>query len=287
MVCYWKEFLELLPIWLRSPVDTAGRDKPVGEIRLRLGQPPLLTGPDWEQYPTCRGVSAEDLNFCVNTASRYSPYAALSLGHGYLTAKGGHRLGVCGSAVIRDGQVTGWKELTSLCLRVARDIPGTAAELEKRLGIGSILILGPPGSGKTTLLRDLIRQISQARREQVAVVDERGELFPAIPGGFCFSPGLRADVLAGVDKGTGIALALRSMSPDWIAVDEITALSDCETMEQCGYCGVRFLATAHAWSREDLQRRPVYRRLLETGLFAQVVCMNRNRTFTVERLKGI
>ena len=64
----------------------------------------------------------------------------------------------------------------------------------------------------------------------------------------------------------------------------VTALEDCAAMEQCSYCGVRFLATAHAWSVEDLHRRPVYRRLLQTGMFQTAVVLQPDQTYTVEEL---
>ena len=156
MICYWRELLELLPPWLREPVDGGGLDKQVREIRLHLGQPPLLAADGEEYFPSCRRVGTEDLSYAVNTASRFSAYAAWSIAQGYLTARGGHRLGLCGTAIVREGKMTGMKELRSVCIRVARDFPGLAAGLPDRLGTGSALILGPPGAGKTTLLRILL-----------------------------------------------------------------------------------------------------------------------------------
>lgn len=284
MICYWRELLELLPPWLREPVDGGGLDKQVREIRLHLGQPPLLAAGGEEYFPSCRRVGTEDLSYAVNTASRFSAYAAWSIAQGYLTARGGHRLGLCGTAIVREGKMSGMKELRSVCIRVARDFPGLAAGLPDRLGTGSALILGPPGAGKTTLLRDLIRQISDGKGEAVAVADQRGELFPALYQGYQFQTGSRTDVLTGASKAEGMELLLRSMGPKWIAVDEITALEDCAAMEQCSYCGVRFLATAHAWSVEDLHRRPVYRRLLQTGMFQTAVVLQPDQTYTVEEL---
>ena len=284
MICYWRELLELLPPWLREQVNGDGLDKRLREIRLHLGQPPLLVAGEEDLLPSCRRVGTEDLSHIVNTVSRFSAYAAWSVAQGYLTARGGHRVGLCGTAVIRDGKTAGMKELRALCIRIARDFPGLAAGLPDRLGTGSALILGPPGGGKTTLLRDLIRQISDVRREPIAVVDQRGELFPALYQGYQFQTGLRTDVLTGAGKQEGMELLLRSMGPKWIAVDEITALEDCTAMEQCGYCGVRFLATAHGRSVEDLHHRPVYRRLLQTGMFTTAVVLRPDQTFPVERL---
>ena len=145
MICYWRELLELLPPWLREPVDGGGLDKQVREIRLHLGQPPLLAAGGEEYFPSCRRVGTEDLSYAVNTASRFSAYAAWSIAQGYLTARGGHRLGLCGTAIVREGKMTGMKELRSVCIRVARDFPGLAAGLPDRLGTGSALILVPRG----------------------------------------------------------------------------------------------------------------------------------------------
>lgn len=284
MICHWRALLDLLPPWLREPVDAGGQDKQVREIRLRLGQMPQLRTAGGEWYPSCRRLEREDLHYIVNVASRYSAYAATSVAEGYLTAPGGHRIGLCGSAVLHQGTVTGLKDLRSVCIRVARDFPGLAAGLERQLGTGSVLLIGPPGSGKTTLLRDLIRQVSQGLGQQVCVVDQRGELFPVTSAGYQFSTGDRTDVLTGAGKREGFEMVLRAMGPDWIAVDEITALEDCQAMEVCGYCGVRILATAHAGGLQELNGRPVYRRLLETGLFTTAVCLRKDQTFTVERL---
>ena len=222
-----------------------------------------------------RSIQGEDLNFVVNIASRYSPWAAQSVAQGYITAPGGHRIGLCGDAVVQNGCMTGIRTIRSLCIRIARDFPGIAdkaAEFQ-----GSILLLGPPGSGKTTLLRDLIRQISGS--ETVAVVDERGELFPQ----GCFTWGKSMDVLTGCSKIQGIDTVLRTMGPETIAVDEITAGEDCEALLRAGWCGVRLLATAHAASVEDLKNRALYRPLLETRLFEHILVLRRDKSWREER----
>ncbi|MGM9641248.1 MAG: ATPase, T2SS/T4P/T4SS family [Faecousia sp.] len=286
MIFYRKELLELLPPWLRATMQDTPAVEQAREIRLRMGQAPqvVLSGGEW--YPSSRRIGQEDMQYVINNASRFSAYASVSMAHGYLTAEGGHRIGLCGTAIVREGRVSGFRDVTSLCIRVARDIPGVAQGLEKRIGTGSVLILGPPGSGKTTLLRDLIRRIADLRREQVCVVDERCELFPVTGPHLQFPPGIRTDVLSGLEKGVGIEMALRSMSPAWIAVDEITGLGDCDVMEKSSYTGVRFLATVHARDREDLWRRPVYRQLMAANLFDVAIRMERNQNYDVEELKN-
>jgi len=274
MICPWKELLSILPSWLAQEVDML-REEMLQELRLRLGQPPQLILKDnilWLH----RKVTADDLNFCINTASRYSPWAAQSSAHGYITAPGGHRIGLCGTAVVHDGNMTGIRTVTSLCIRVARDFPGIAQRYSSFSG--SILIIGPPGSGKTTLLRDLIRQISM--KQTVAVVDERCELFP--PGSFMH--GKAVDILSGCPKTTGINTLLRTMGPETIAVDEITSPDDCTALLQAGWCGVRLLATAHASSVSDLRQRPLYNPLINKHLFEYILTMHRDKTLYEERM---
>jgi stage III sporulation protein AA len=220
-------------------------------------------------------VTEGDLCFCINTASHYSPWASESISQGFITASGGHRIGICGDAVIQNGSITGIRKVTSINIRVARDFPGIASAAGKLTG--SVLLLGPPGSGKTTLLRDLIRQISLIHN--ISVVDERGELFP--PG---ISRGNRTDILSGCGKTEGITILLRNMGPEWIAVDEITAESDCDALVKCGWCGVKLLASVHAYSKSDLDNRAIYRRLKNAGIFDHIIILSRDKSWRLERM---
>ena len=121
MRCAWKELLGILPPWLRQNVDRQGKTD-LQELRLRLGLPPELVTARGS-FLLDRAVSGDDLHFCINTASRYSPWAAATAAQGYITAPGGHRIGLCGEASVRDGVMTGIRNPTSLCIRVARDLP--------------------------------------------------------------------------------------------------------------------------------------------------------------------
>lgn len=273
MTCAWQELLSLLPPEMQKEVNRIGRDT-AQEIRLRIGHvPELVCGRRWERLPNL--IRREDLTYVINSASRYSPWSAQTLARGYITGPGGHRVGVCGEVVMKDGYVCGLRRVTSLCIRIARDFPGIAEDACHLKG--SILIIGPPGSGKTTLLRDLIRQISI--REVVGVVDERGELFPDH-----VTYGTRLDVLKGCPKREGMEMILRTMGSSCIAMDEITASSDCDALLQAGWCGVRLLATAHAGSMQDLMKRPLYQPLLRYGLFDHILVMNKDKTWRKEQM---
>ena len=176
---------------------------------------------------------------------------------------------------MNDGRIAGIREPDSLCLRVAHDVTGIGKSSGNLRG--SVLIIGPPGSGKTTLLRDLCREIS--RRETVAVVDERGELFP-----IGYDRGKALDVLSLCPKPEGIDMALRTLGPATLAVDEITGEDDAQALLRAGWCGVRLVATAHAASMEDLKKRPIYRSLWENRLFEHLLICHRDKSRPMERM---
>ena len=272
MNCAWKELLSLLPPRMRREVDLLGREG-AQEIRLRINSPPelILAGEILNPEGT---ISREDLDYCINAASKYSPWAAATAAKGYLTAPGGHRVGLCGNAVVHNGILSGIRELRSLCIRVARDFPGIAEGIPSG---GSILILGAPGWGKTTLLRDLCRRISCERL--VSVMDERGELFPE-----GMQSGNRMDILSGCPKTAGLEMLLRTMGPEYIAADEITSMEDCEALIRAANCGVHLLTTAHAASMEEYLRRPVYAGLIRHRIFQTIVLLRQDKTYTLERM---
>ena len=277
MKCAWKELLSILPQWMRKDVDLVGKED-LQELRLRLSHPPeLICGRDSFRLST--KVRREDIQFVVNTASRYSPWVAETLSDGYVTAPGGHRIGICGEAVMKAGRMTSIRNPSSLCIRVARDILGVFQE--PALLQGSVLVIGPPGSGKTTLLRDLIRQRSETGNGSVAVVDERCEIFPVAAD---FFTGSGTDVLSGCIKTEGIEILLRTMGPKTIAVDEITSEKDCEALIRAAWCGVSLLATAHASSCKDLKEREVYRPLINRNIFDTLVTLREDKSWRIERM---
>ncbi len=269
----------LLPQSLRHDVDRQGRET-LQELRLRLDMTPELILKD-KNIRLRESVTRDTLQYVVNTACRYSPWTATTAASGYITAQGGHRIGLCGEVTLRNSQMADVKNISSLCIRVARDFFGIGNQIPI---VGSLLIIGRPGCGKTTLLRDVIRNRSENGQGSVAVVDERGELFPVCQGKPCFHPGNRTDILSGCPKGQGIELLLRTMSPATIAVDEITAEVDCRGLIHAAWCGVDLIATAHAGSLRDFLKRPIYQPLVENRIFSKVIVMQADKSWKEERM---
>ena len=250
----------------------------IEEIRMSVGQPLSIRidGRERQIYPR---IAVGQLEAILQTACGQSVYAhAETIRQGYVALAGGHRLGICGSGVVRDRVIQTIRAPTSLVLRIAHAVPGCAEKLLPHIK-ESTLLLGPPGSGKTTLLRDLVRLLSDQRGQRISLADERGELSGYSFGQHHLSVGSRTDVMLQIPKDQAVMMMLRTMNPQWIALDEITAPEDIHAMETASYCGVHLLATAHGSSAEDLHSRPLYQRLMDLKLFSSVVLLHSNKSY--------
>ena len=291
----YRQAAEVLPEHLRRAALARCEQAVAEEFRLRSGQKMSLLGPEGETSISEEPVTGQDLQAVLDRATEFSAYrCAGSIRQGYVTVRGGCRVGICGTAVLRGGEIATVGELSSLSIRIARAALGVAKDVYPKLwsegSFESTLILSPPGGGKTTLLRDLIRCLSKGSQThpalRVAVVDERGEIAAARGGCAQFDVGPHTDILTGTEKAEGISMLLRAMNPQVIAVDEITAPEDIRAMTVAANCGVAFLATVHGRDLDELRRRKLCRELLDTELFHQFIVLEGRgsaRTSRVER----
>ncbi len=299
----YEQAAELLPPRLRRLAMALPdeRKERAEELRLRVRRPlTVATGEGELSVASAERealVTSEDLEQMIAGVTEFSRYAsAETLRQGYLAVRGGFRLGVCGTAVLRDGAVCGVKDFSGLALRIIHERIGLAADIAPQLfdGAGrfqSALVLSPPGGGKTTLLRDLIRCLSlggaERRALRVAVIDERSEIAASYQGVPQTELGNHTDVLDGCPKALGIPMMLRAMSPQIIAVDEITTREDVAAMCAAANCGVGLLATIHAGSAAELPLKPFWRGVLEARVFERAVTIRNEdgvRAYRVEAL---
>ena len=296
-VLRYEEAASVLPLRLRKAALALPEDRRslAEEFRLRAGQPMTVLLPDGEISLEVV-VEPEELETLCDIATEFSRYAASeTLREGYLSVRGGFRVGLCGTAVMKDGTNTNLKQFSSAAVRIAREKQGVGEALAPQLfregEFCNTLILSPPGVGKTTLLRDLVRTLSTGVEpygpRRISLIDERGEVAVMYHGEPQMDVGPHTDVLDACPKAMGIPMVLRAMNPQIIAVDEITAWQDMKAMTLAVGCGVRLLATVHAANTEELMEKPLYRQLLEERIFRLAVCISKTeegRDYRVEEL---
>ncbi len=270
-----EQLIKLFPVHMREKLTCADIDQQtLEEIRVRAGQPLMFLYGDREYFfdevhgalVTDQAVAYRmrpgDLEEMVSFLCSYSIYAyEEQLRVGYLTLRGGHRVGVAGEAALGQGRIVRLQHIYFLNIRIARERKGCAKELVEAVrgegGIYNTLILSPPGVGKTTYLRDAIRILSEGDAlhagMKVGVVDERSELGAGYLGIPQNDLGPRTDVLEGAGKSEGIYMLLRSMSPQVIAVDELGAREDFEAVTRAFHSGCRLIGTVHGENIGSLQ----------------------------------
>lgn len=261
----------------------------VQEIRLRVNRPLCMVCPGVTYYLTANGcltstllnapmltVSRSEINDVFHNICNYSVYSRQNeIINGFITMQGGHRAGICGTAVVGDGKITNVRDISSINIRISREHRGCCEGLLKNLGNinGGVLVCGAPCSGKTTVLRDIARIISLEYSKNVALIDERGELAGTSFGVFQNDIGL-CDVYDGYIKSFAMNQALRSMAPDIMICDEIGSADDISAIENAVNCGVTLIASVHASNEYELKRKGEICRLIKLGAFSKIVFLS-------------
>ena len=289
-----KEITALFSEALRAVILCASPQllESLSEIRLRAGMPVVFVTPKQTCFLQKSGrttclfsenlltVSQTEIQDIVSRACGYSVHSHQEdFQNGFLTLPGGHRIGLCGTAVTQSGKLTTLRNITALNIRLARQIPGAATDVLRacfQAGLQNILIAGPPMSGKTTVLRDLIRSISDGYTGKMVtctVVDERGELLMRNSENAGHILGCNTDVLSYYQKSDGIRLAVRALAPQMIFCDEIGSKEDADAILEGIRCGVHFAVTAHAGSFSELYKRSQIKTLLSENAVDSVVML--------------
>lgn len=296
-----QEVFQILPLEIRNTMSKHHLDiGKMQEIRLRVQQP-ILFRYDHQEYflskergresmkEKAQVFTKEELRQAMEYISGYSLYAyEEQLRNGFITIRGGHRVGLVGSVVMEGGNVKTLKHISCLNIRIAHQVKECARNVYQRCQeegmLLSTLIISPPGCGKTTILRDLIR-ICSNQGQTVGVVDERSEIGAAYQGIPQNDLGIRTDLLDGCSKGEGMNMLIRSMAPEIIAVDEVGTKEDVEALFFCAFRGCTLLATAHGRSRESLLKNPYMEEALKKKMFQRYVILDgRSRPGEIKKI---
>lgn len=283
---------------LRNIIPEAYNKEKFQEVRLRLNNPLSISIMGKDKYISAEGkitaypqlgyiVDKSDIDYSFKAICEYSVHSfSRELSNGYITISGGHRVGICGTAVVSDNKIETIKNISGLNFRIAHQFIGCADKILKYIDVcnpSGMLIIGPPSSGKTTILRDLCRQLSLSSK--VSLIDERGEIAAVYQGVSQNNVGYNTDVFNGYPKNIGILTALRVMSPRFIITDEIGSYEDIEAIEKAMYGGAAIVASAHASNINELMHREYIMSLVKKMVFKNIVVLGINEE--VGRIKEI
>lgn len=277
-----QEILRLFPPSIAPDVFAAIKDRfsTLEEIRLRVDKPIELIFTSRSSWIKEVIFSSKDRDFVLTQLSEHSLYRLeTELKEGFITIDGGHRVGLAGKVHLHKGQVAGMHFISSFNIRIAKQIRHLALDLLPYLDhgqtYGHTLIIGSPQAGKTTLLRDLARLISSGTYRQsgkkVTVIDERSELAASKDGVPQFDLGRRTDVLDRCPKATGMMMAIRSLSPEVIIVDEIGKKEDVLALLDVFHAGVSIICTVHGSSLDEVAKRFTLKPLFLERIFQHYI----------------
>lgn len=292
-----EDIIGILPLKIGTLLKERLLKEQIYEIRIKIGKPILVYSKYGENIVNYVPTK-EDMKSLIQKISNYSLYAyEEDIRQGFITIKGGHRIGIAGECVMEKGEVKTIRNISSINIRVCSEVIGCSDKLikyiysQKENRIFNTIIISPPKCGKTTILRDIARNISNGMNSiglygrKVAVIDERSEIGACHFGIPQNDLGMRTDILDNCLKKEGMIMAIRSLSPEILICDEIGTKGDVEALLMAFNSGVNIITSIHGFTIEDLYKRKVFHELLDNGIIERaIVLSSRKGVGTIENI---
>lgn len=259
------------------------------EIRIRIDRPLILKFNNEVEIIEYI-VKTEDVLKIMQSITENSLYSyQKQIAEGFITLKGGHRVGITGNVVVENEKVININYIYSLNFRVAKEIVGVSEKIINKIyengQVYNTIIVSQPGAGKTTILRDIIRILSKYKT--IGVVDERGEIAAMYKNSPQNNLGLKVDILNNIPKHLGIKMLVRSMAPEIICADEIGTKEDIDAIEYGVTSGVKGIFTAHGDSLENVYQNPILSEMMNKNLIEKIIILDKNDRNNIKYINNI
>ena len=295
-----EDIISIFPLKIGSLLRERLLKEQIYEIRIKIGKPILVYSKYGESIINYISTK-EDMKSLMQKISNYSLYAyEEDIRQGFITVRGGHRIGIAGECVMDNGEVKTIRNISSINIRISSEIIGCSDKVmkyiysEKQQRIFNTIIISPPKCGKTTILRDIARNISNGIPSiglfghKVAVIDERSEIGACHFGIPQNDIGIRTDILDNCLKREGMIMAIRSLSPEILICDEIGTKGDVEALLMAFNSGVNIITSIHGFTINDLYKRRVFKDLLDNEIIERIIVLSsRNGVGTIENVYEI
>ncbi|WP_277673434.1 stage III sporulation protein AA [Piscibacillus halophilus] len=282
-----KEILDMLPAAIEHmllQLNPRHKDQ-LEEIRLRIHKPIEFVFHHKTEFNDRYIFNEQDAKEFLGKISQHSVYRMEEeFRNGYITIRGGHRIGIAGKVSLSNGQVQAITHISSFNIRVAKEHKGSAKHIMPNIydpntnKICNTVIIGAPKSGKTTLLRDMVRSISDGlygnNGHRVSLIDERSEIAAPFQGIPQHEVGMRTDIMADCPKAEGMMMMIRSMSPEVLVVDEIGDDRDVRSIKEAVLAGVQVICSIHGYSLDEIRKRPSLQPLFQDKVFERYILLN-------------
>ena len=291
----YDEIYKILPGTIGNSIKQFLMEDKIQEIRIKVGKP-IILNLAFEEKVLDYIPTREDLRYLITKISNYSLYAfEEEIKQGYITLKGGHRVGLAGECVMSKGEVRTIKNISSLNIRICKEVIGVSNKVMRLIAendrVYNTLIVSPPKCGKTTILRDIARNLSNGmyqinlKGKKVTIVDERSEIAACYNGIPQMNVGIRTDILDNCLKKSGMIMAIRSLSPEVLICDEIGTEGDLEALNMAFNSGVNIIVTVHGYEIDDIYNRKVFKELIDNCVLERIILLsNRKGAGTIEKV---